>query len=111
MLNVILEVLGDKNTNWYGKKERLIELLIPKQRDLSMEKVHINHSSIERFVYSLGIPTPSWSDQKEYMSIIPPNYDYKRSIKHSQTCAADELNVPNPVAVEYYGEPMMEEIL
>ena len=111
LLDTILELLGDKNTNWYGKKERLIELLIPKQRDLSMEKVHINHSNIERFIYSLGIPTPSWSEQKEYMSIIPPNYDYKRLIKHAQSCATDELNVPNPVAVEYYGEPMMEEIL
>lgn len=111
LLNVILEVLGDKSTNWYGKKERLIELLIPKQRDLSAEKVHINHSNIERFIYSLGIPTPSWSDQKENMSIIPPNYDYKRLIKHAQVCAADELNVPNPVAIEYYGESMMEEIL
>lgn len=111
LLEVILEILADTNTNWYGKKEKLIEILIPRQRDLSMEKVHINHSNIERFVYSLGIPTPSWSDQKDYISIIPPNYDYKRLIKHSQACEADGLELPTPVALEFYDEPMMEEIL
>lgn len=111
LLTVILDLLSDDSTNWYGKKDKLIELLIPKQRDLSMEKVHINHSNIERFVYSLGIPTPNWADQKEYMSIIPPNYDYKKLIKHAQNCMSDDLNVPNPMALEYYGESLMEEIL
>lgn len=111
LLPEILDILAAENTNWYGKKEKLIEILIPRQRDMSLEKVHINHSNIERFVYSLGITTPTWAEQKEYKSIIPPNYDYKRLIKHAQSCANDEIEEPIQAALDYLDEPMMEEIL